>query len=91
MSFRPRVIQPWVRVILVLAQVSSMKTRRLGSSLGWSLRHRARWRATSGRSCSAANKVFFEADIFLAQEAPQRIAGNDDAAFAQLRKQRMQG
>ncbi len=47
MSFRPRVVQPRVRVILVLAQVSSiqvssMKTRRFGSSLDWSFRHRAR-------------------------------------------------
>ena len=42
MSFRPRVIQPCVRVILVLAQVSSMKTRRFGLSRDWIFRHLAR-------------------------------------------------
>ncbi len=30
-SGKPRRCQPWVRVMLVLAQVSSMKTRRAGS------------------------------------------------------------
>jgi len=55
MSARPRSLQPWVCVILVFAQVSSMKTRRFGSSFAWIFFQRARWRATSGRSCSAGH------------------------------------
>jgi hypothetical protein len=45
--------------MLVLIQVSSMKINRLGSSLCWCARHRARNRATFGRIYSLAIKVFF--------------------------------
>ena len=38
----PRGARPWVRAMLVLAQVSSMKTRRAGSSLAWLSRHACR-------------------------------------------------
>lgn len=58
-SGSPLVAQPWVRVMFVLAQVSSMKTSRLGSIRRWSQNQRARRRATSGRSCSLAKSVFF--------------------------------
>ena len=43
----------------------------------------------SGRSCSAANKVFFKADLLPFQEAPQRVAGDGDATFAQFTAQGM--
>ena len=58
-SASPRVAQPWVRVMLVLAQVSSMNTIRLGSTQRWTQRQRLRRRTTSGRSCSLAKSVFF--------------------------------
>ena len=50
---------PRVGVKAVVAQVSSMKTSRLGSIQRWSQNQRARRRATSGRSCSLAKSVFF--------------------------------
>src|SRR5919199_6142952 len=40
--------------MFVAAQVSSRKTRRLGSSAGWRRMNTRRAWATSGRSCSAA-------------------------------------
>jgi len=51
--------RPRRRVMFVLAHVSSMKTSLAGSSLNCSTLQRARRRATSGRSCSAAWIVFF--------------------------------
>src|SRR5215471_15321034 len=58
--------------MLVLVPVSSMKTRRSGSSLALSSTHAARAAATSGRSCSAARTLFFEADAVAVEEAPNR-------------------
>ena len=45
--------------MLVLVQVSSMKTRRDGIDEPLILRQRLRWRLMSGRSCSRATSVFF--------------------------------
>src|ERR1700730_6204250 len=90
MSASPRLFRPCVRVILVFAHVSSMKTRRLGSRRNWIFFHKVRRRATSGRSCSPAKSVFFEADPLAAQKTPQRVAGHGDAALAQFGKKRMQ-
>jgi hypothetical protein len=50
--------------MLVLIQVSSMKTRRWGSRLACHDRQRRRRRATSARPCSRANSVFFESQSF---------------------------
>ena len=50
-----------VRAMLVLIHVSSTKTRRLAFRPGWSSRHAAGAAATSGRSCSAAWSVSFQA------------------------------
>ncbi len=83
-SLRPRGAQPRRRVMLVLAQVSSMKTRRTGSSLPWCVFQRARLRATSGRSCSVANRVFFEADARIVHDAPHRAVARHHPAIAQL-------
>jgi len=58
-SLSPLAHQPWVRVMLVLAQVSSIKTRCDASSLLWYFFHCSRRLATSGRSCSEACKLFF--------------------------------
>ena len=44
-----------------------------GSTRCWWRFHRSRLRATSGRSCSVARRLFFKGEPFLAQEAPHRI------------------
>src|SRR5260221_12694323 len=49
-----------------------MKTRRWGSSLGCLSAHAPRAAATSGRSCSAARMLFFEADAVAVEEPPNR-------------------
>jgi len=59
--------------MLVLIQVSSMKTRRWGSKLACHDRQRRRRRATSARAYSRANSVFFESQSFAPQERPDRI------------------
>jgi len=55
----PRGERPRKRVILVLAADSSRKTRREGSEHPWISRQMQRARATSGRDCSEARRVFF--------------------------------
>src|SRR3546814_10779033 len=69
----PRGPQPRSGAMLVFAQVSSMKTKRLGSMLAWRARHLQRRLATSGRSCSAAKAVFFEAEPLGVEEIPHRL------------------
>jgi len=54
----PRGERPRCRTILVVTAVSSKKTRRGASSLDCSTFSSARAAATSGRSCSAACRVF---------------------------------
>src|SRR5262245_38285717 len=49
-----------------------MKMRHGASSLGCSALSAARSVATSGRSCSAACKVFFKGDVVTVVEAPDR-------------------
>src|SRR5260221_12541634 len=49
-----------------------MKTRRWGSSLGCLSAHAPRAAATSGRSCSAARMLFFEADAVAVEGPPDR-------------------
>src|SRR5665647_1341749 len=68
----PRGERPRCRTILVVTAVSSMKTRRGASSLDCSTFNSARAAATSGRSCSAACRVFFERDVVAFVEAPDR-------------------
>lgn len=62
MSRRPRAQRPRCRSILVLVPVSSKKTSLLASRPGCSAFHVCCASATSGRSCSAARSVLFEAD-----------------------------
>ena len=86
-SRRPRAARPCVRVMLVLAQVSSMKTRRRGSSRCCQRFQRSRRRVTSGRSCSLARRLFFEAHALLLEEAPDRVIAHPHPALGQLRRQ----
>src|SRR5262245_52046266 len=76
--------------MLVLIQVSSMKTSRAGSRWRLARSHLARLFTTSGRSCSVANSVFFERLAFAAQEAPNSIVRGHDAALGQQVFQAMQ-
>src|SRR5262249_48747284 len=75
----------------VFAQVSSMKTRRLGSIRPWYFFHCARRRATSGRSCSAACRLFFERHILGTEEVPDRFATHLDVAPRQFGAHPSQG
>src|SRR5262249_12271462 len=49
-----------------------MKTRRSGSSLACPSAQVVRAAATSGRSCSTAHTLFFEADAVAVEEPPDR-------------------
>src|SRR5712691_13034727 len=70
----PRAQRPRSRTILVLVAVSSIKTSRAGLSKPCSRIQRRRARATSARCCSAAYRLFFEADIVAKEEAPHGAA-----------------
>src|SRR5580692_8677453 len=56
--------------MVVFTEVSSMKTRLDESSRPCSRIQRRRARTTSARSCSAARRLFFEADLVALEEAP---------------------
>src|SRR5258707_6603056 len=73
-----------IHVSFVLIHVSSMKTRRDGSMLALRAFQRSRLRATSGRSCSLANRLFFETQPFLANESPNRAPIRLDAALCKF-------
>jgi hypothetical protein len=62
--------QPRKGSIFVFTQVSSMKTRRLRSTLACRAFHRVRLRATSGRVCSEATSAFFETEPLGVGENP---------------------
>ena len=71
-SLCPFRLRPRRRAILVVVPVSSRKTSRCGSSrmIGWRVKvHSSRACSMSGRSCSPARRVFFEA-IADADEPP---------------------
>src|SRR6516165_3433369 len=78
----PRRQRPPNRVILVLAAVSSRNTSRVESSMGCARFQRARARVTSGRSCSAARRLFFERDLVALEEAPHRSAFTGNSVLA---------
>src|SRR5262245_41439871 len=58
--------------MLVFVQLSSMNTSCAGSNIPCLRIQRRRSRATSARFCSAAYKVFFEADVASIEEPPNR-------------------
>src|SRR5215212_357294 len=86
----PRTQRPWRRVILVFAHVSSRKTKRAGSSRLWYFFHCTRRRATSGRSCSLACRLFFETDACMLEEVPDRVIAHHNPALCQFSNQRPQ-
>src|SRR5271169_463114 len=59
-----------------------MNTRRSALSEGCSAFNAARAAATSGRSCSAACRVFFERDLVTIEEAPDRGRSNLESLHA---------
>src|SRR5882672_7718258 len=71
--------------MVVFTEVSSMKTRLDESSRPcWRIQRR-RARATSARPCSAARRLFFEADAGALQKPPQRAAAAGKPSLAQGR------
>src|SRR6266851_6569195 len=88
---RPRGPHPRSGAMLVLVQVSSMKTRRPGSIRLWRAVHCTRLRATSGRSCSLASTVFFEAQLLGMDEVPYRVVVDLQTTPGQLGHQPAQG
>src|SRR6266446_3254899 len=80
----PRRARPRSRAIAVEVPVSSINTSRVGSRAGWSSFHAARAAATSGRSCSLACTIFFEADPLGGEQPPHRPVPDMDAALGKL-------
>src|ERR1700730_2469545 len=80
----PRLARPRNRAMLVVVPVSSRKTSRAGSRSGCSACQAARASATSGRSCSLACTIFFEADALGGEEPPHRPVADMDAPVGQL-------
>src|SRR6516165_1233338 len=72
--------------MLVVVQVSSIKTSRAGSNMPCSRIQRRRARATS----SAAYRVFFEADAASLEEPPNRAAAARDPSFGHRRNDLVQ-
>ena len=68
--------------MLVEVAVSSINTSRAGSNRPCSRIQRRRARATSARSCSAARRLFFDADFVPLKEAPHRAAAAGDPSLA---------
>lgn len=81
----PRRRRPWLRVMLVLAQVSSMKISRSGSRSGWASNQASRRFRTSGRSCSPACPVFFARGPVAEEEAADRAVAETMAPLRQRR------
>jgi hypothetical protein len=67
--------------LLVLVQVSSMKTRCRTSSVGFSAFQLSRAAAMSGRACSAATRDFFERQLEPPQRVPHRADADRDGEF----------
>src|ERR1700694_2815653 len=79
MSRLPRGERPEWRTILVVTDVSSIKTSRFARNDDCSAFSSARAAATSGRPCSAACRFFFECDAVPLVKAPDR--GSADLQF----------
>src|SRR5882757_5908429 len=76
-----------MRVILLQTAVSSRKTKRFGLSFGCRFRKALRSAATSGRSCSAACRLFFKGQFQMTQKAEDRRLTGHDLGLRQLRLQ----
>src|SRR5712692_2116847 len=75
--------RPYRRVIVVDTLVSSMNTSLLGSSLVCRRCNALRAAATSGRSCSAARKLFFKGQLQMMQKPGDRRLSDRDLFFLQ--------
>jgi hypothetical protein len=78
------------RTILVLAAVSSINTSRAGLSVPCSRIQRLRARATSGRACSAARRLFFKGDVVPDEKPRQSAAASGDPLPAHRRNRFVQ-
>src|SRR6266567_1521420 len=83
MSRSPRGARPYRRVIVVDTLVSSMNTSLLGSSLFCRRCNALRAAATSGRSCSAARKLFFKGQLQMMQKPGDRRLSDRDLFLRQ--------
>src|ERR1700733_15316269 len=80
----PLAHRPWVRVMLVFAQVSSMNTSRLGSIAALRAFHRSRRLAPSCQSCSEARRLFFERHAFVLKKVPKGEVADRQTAVGEL-------
>src|SRR5690242_14267577 len=87
----PRGARPLSRAMLVVTAVSSINTSRAGSSMPCSRIQRRRARATSGRSRSAACRLFFEGDATASKKPRQRTLAGLDPPLQQFRQGLLQG
>src|ERR1700676_4824009 len=81
---------PRSRTMAVLVEVSSINTSRAGSNMPCPRIQSRRARTTSARCCSAARRLFFEADIVPIEEPPHRAAAARDPALAHYRNDLIQ-
>ena len=73
------------RTMLVVTAVSSINTRRAGSSKPCSRTQRRRARATSARLRSAARRLFFDGDAVASKEPGERAPASWDSPLVQRR------
>src|SRR6266581_5686876 len=73
------------RTMLVVTAVSSINTRRAGSSKPCSRTQRRRARATSARLRSAARRLFFDGDAVASKEPGERAPASWDSPLVQSR------
>src|SRR5258708_3287584 len=76
--------------MLVVTAVSSMNTRRAGSSMPCSRTQRRRARATSARLRSAACRLFFDSDAMASEESGERAAASWNSPLVQHRNDLIQ-
>src|SRR5664279_5314399 len=76
MAYSPRGQRPEWRTILVVTDVSSIKTSRFARKDDCSAFSSARAATTSGRSCSAACSVFFKRDAVSIVKPPDRSSAH---------------
>src|SRR5882672_540147 len=79
----PRGFQPLRRTMLVVTAVSSINTRREGSSKPCSRTQRRRARATSARFRSTACRLFFDGDAVAGEESGKRTPACRGSTFSQ--------
>ena len=79
----PRGLQPLGRTMLVVTAVSSINTRRAGSSSPCSRIQRRRARATSARFRSAARRLFFNGNAVTREKSGERAAASGDSPLVQ--------